>query len=67
MVTSEKPPSVTYADGVTLVLPGDRVSVRLFLRRRQGEVIYVPGISKRRRLVMAGMLAAIVWLVRRVF
>jgi hypothetical protein len=48
MATSEKPASVTYADGVTPVLPGDRVSVRLFLRRRQGEVIYVPGISKRR-------------------
>ena len=39
---------VTYADGMTPVLPGDRVSVRLFLRRRRGEVIYVPGISKRR-------------------
>jgi hypothetical protein len=39
---------VTYADGTTPVLPGDRVSVRLFLRRRAGEVIYVPGISKRR-------------------
>jgi hypothetical protein len=30
------------------VLPGDRVSVRWFLRRRPGAVIYVPGISKRR-------------------
>jgi hypothetical protein len=40
--------SVTYADGITSVLPGDRVSVRWFLRRRPGEVIYVPGISKRR-------------------
>jgi hypothetical protein len=39
---------VTYADGSTPVLPGDRVSVRLFFRRRTGEVIYVPGISKRR-------------------
>ena len=39
---------VTYADGTTSVLPGDRVSVRLFLRRREGEVMYVPGISKRR-------------------
>jgi hypothetical protein len=39
---------VTYADGVTAVLPGDRVSVRLFFRRRTGEVIYVPGISKKR-------------------
>ena len=38
---------VTYADGATPVLPGDRVSVRLFFRRRVGEVIYVPGISKR--------------------
>jgi hypothetical protein len=38
---------VTYADGKTPVLPGDRVSVRLFFRRRVGEVIYVPGISKR--------------------
>ena len=40
--------SVTYADGITPVLPGDRVSVRLFLRRRPGEVIYVPGVSKPR-------------------
>ena len=40
--------TVTYADGTTPVLPGDRVSVRLFFRRRTGEVIYVPGISKRR-------------------
>lgn len=40
--------AITYADGMTPVLPGDRVSVRLFLRRRSGEVIYVPGISKRR-------------------
>ena len=39
---------VHYADGSTQVLPGDRVSVRLFFRRRQGEVIYVPGISRRR-------------------
>jgi hypothetical protein len=39
---------VTYADGTTSVLPGDRVSLRLFLRRRPGEVIYVPGISQRR-------------------
>jgi hypothetical protein len=39
---------VTYADGTTPVLPGDRVSVRFFLRRRPGEIIYVPGISKRR-------------------
>ena len=45
---SAVPDAVTYADGVTAVLPGDRVSVRLFLRRRSGEVIYVPGISKRR-------------------
>lgn len=39
---------VIYADGVTQVRPGDRVSVRLFFRRRSGEVIYVPGISRRR-------------------
>jgi hypothetical protein len=44
----KRPESVTYADGVTAVLPGDRVSVRSFLRRRTGEVIYVPGISRRR-------------------
>ena len=48
MDTSQRTGSVTYADGVTSVLPGDRVSVRLFLRRRPGEVISVPGISKRR-------------------
>ena len=46
--TPNKPESVTYADGITPVLPGDRVWVRWFLRRRPGEVIYVPGISKRR-------------------
>jgi hypothetical protein len=46
--TPRKRGSVTYADGITSVLPGDRVSVRFFLRRRPGEVIYVPGISKRR-------------------
>jgi hypothetical protein len=40
--------SITYADGTTAVLPGDRVSLRFFLRRRPGEVIYVPGISKHR-------------------
>jgi hypothetical protein len=39
---------VVYADGITPVLPGDRVSVRWLFRRRSGEVIYVPGISKRR-------------------
>jgi hypothetical protein len=39
---------VTYADGTTRVLPGDRVSLRFLLRRRTGEVIYVPGISKKR-------------------
>ena len=38
---------VVYADGITPVLPGDRISIRHFLRRRPGEVIYVPGISKR--------------------
>ena len=48
MEAARKSESVTYADGATPVLPGDRVSVRLFLRRRAGEVIYVPGISKRR-------------------
>lgn len=47
-IESEKPRPVTYADGLTAVRPGDRVSVRLFFRRRAGEVIYVPGISKRR-------------------
>ena len=46
--TPAKPESVTYAGGITPVLPGDRVSVRWHLRRRPGEVIYVPGISKRR-------------------
>jgi hypothetical protein len=46
--TPEGSESVTYADGTTSVLPGDRVSLRLFFRRRAGEVIYVPGISKRR-------------------
>lgn len=39
---------VTYADGKTPVRPGDRVSVWLFFRRRVGEVVCVPGISKRR-------------------
>jgi hypothetical protein len=46
--TSSPSGAVTYSDGKTPVLPGDRVSVRLFFRRRAGEVIYVPGISKRR-------------------
>lgn len=46
--TPETRAPVTYADGITSVLPGDRVSVRFFLRRRAGEVIYVPGISKHR-------------------
>ena len=44
----ERRADVTYADGVTSVLSGDRVSLRWFLLRRTGEVIYVPGISKRR-------------------
>jgi hypothetical protein len=50
VAASDRPQTraVTYADGITAVLPGDRVSVRLFFRRRAGEVIYVPGISKRR-------------------
>jgi hypothetical protein len=47
-MTSSPSGTVTYSDGRTRVLPGDQVSVRLFLRRRSGEVIYVPGISKRR-------------------
>lgn len=38
----------TYADGTTRVLPGDRVSVRFLLRRRRGEAIYVPRVSKKR-------------------
>lgn len=46
--TAQKTGPVTYADGSTSVLPGDRVSLKLFLRRSNGEVIYVPGISKRR-------------------
>lgn len=36
------PSTVTYGDGVTPVLPGDRVSVRFMLRRRAGEVLNVP-------------------------
>ncbi len=39
---------VTYHDGITPVLPGDRVSVRFLFRRRPGEVTYVPGVSERR-------------------
>jgi hypothetical protein len=47
-LNSENPGPVTYADGITDVRPGDRVSFRLFFRRRAAEVIYVPGISTRR-------------------
>jgi hypothetical protein len=47
-VTVQRAATVMYADGTTPVLPGDRVSLRFVLRRRPGEVIYVPGISPRR-------------------
>lgn len=36
---------VSYFDGETPVLLGDRVQLRIFLRRRTGQVTYVPGIS----------------------
>ena len=36
---------VRYHDGSTPILPGDRVRIRTFLRKRMGSVNYVPGIS----------------------
>lgn len=36
---------VRYFDGVTDVQLGDRVSVRIWFRRRLGRVVYVPDIS----------------------
>ena len=37
--------TVMYADSDLPVLPGDRISIRLLFRRRDGRVVYVPGIS----------------------
>ena len=36
---------VCYHDRTMPVLLGDRVQLRVFLRRRMGQVTYVPGIS----------------------
>jgi hypothetical protein len=35
-----------YSDGATQVLLGDHVQLRVFFRRRVGQVTYVPGISR---------------------
>ena len=39
--------SVTYADSATDVRLGDRVSISVWIRRRFGRVVYVPGVSER--------------------
>ena len=36
---------VRYADHLTDVQLGDRVSLRVLFRRRSGRVVYVPGVS----------------------
>ena len=41
--------TVFYADGTTRVIPGDHVSARDLLFRKEGRVVYVPGVSRRNR------------------
>ena len=36
---------IMYFGDATEVRPGDRVSISIWLRRRPGRVVYVPGIS----------------------
>ncbi|MEW6347653.1 MAG: hypothetical protein AB1646_01205 [Thermodesulfobacteriota bacterium] len=55
-VPSQHPP-VFYADGTTRVLIGDQVSARDLFLRREGRVVYVPGISRRNRDLEHGGLA----------
>jgi hypothetical protein len=40
-------PEVFYSDGSTQILIGDHVSARDILFRKDGRIVYVPGISKR--------------------
>jgi hypothetical protein len=42
-------PDILYADGVTQVMLGDHISARDLLFRKEGRVVYVPGISKKNR------------------
>ena len=38
--------TIRFSDGETAVQLGDRVSLRVLLRKRLGRVVYVPGISE---------------------
>ncbi len=42
-------PDIFYADGATHVMLGDHISARDLLFRKEGRVVYVPGISKKNR------------------
>jgi hypothetical protein len=44
-----KHPVVFYVDGATPVMLGDHVSARDLLFRKQGRVVYVPGVSRKNR------------------
>lgn len=50
-------PIVFYSDGTTQVIPGDHVSARDLLFRKEGRVAYVPGVSKRNRELEHGGLS----------
>jgi hypothetical protein len=41
--------AVFFSDGATSVMLGDHVSARDFLFRKEGRVVYVPGVSRRNR------------------
>jgi hypothetical protein len=36
---------ITYKDRVTPVQLGDRVTIRIWLRKHRGRIVYVPGVS----------------------
>ena len=44
-----KRPPVLYHDGTTMVQVGDEVSARSLFLRREGRVVYVPGMSNKKR------------------
>jgi len=46
MTDDSKTIAVKYSDQSTTVNLGDRVEVRVWFRKRQGRVVYVPGISE---------------------
>jgi hypothetical protein len=55
--TASSHPTVFYADGSTRVMIGDHVSARDLLFRKEGRVVYLPGVSKKNREFEHGGLA----------